>query len=155
MITYGEVKQSPSGWEDMKMSFQSDLTTLIEQYRNTANKLEISKILVGAAEIVEKDEGWIFDEVNVQPVSPTLTALTPNTAVVGAADLTLVATGTDFTENSVIVFGGAEETTTFTDATSISCVIEPSSAVAGAVPVLVRTSTLESAPLDFTFTAAE
>jgi hypothetical protein len=152
MITYAEVKQSPSGWEDIKMSFQSDLTALLDSYRNTINKYEVSRILTGAADIVEKDEGWLYDEANPQPVSPTLSALAPNTAVVGSAALTLVATGTDFTSNSRIIFDGNEETTSFVSATEINCQIDPAGAVAGAVPVLVRTSTLESAPLDFTFT---
>ena len=77
------------------MSFESDLTTLIDGYRNKINKHEVSRTLTGAADIVEKDEGWIYDETNIEPDEeeiPTLTALAPNTAVVGDAALTVTAT---------------------------------------------------------------
>ena len=135
------------------MSFESELTTLVESYRNVMNKHEVSRTLTGAAEIVEKDEGWIYDEVNIQPETPALTALTPDTAVVGDADLTLVVTGTDFTPQSVIVFNGGDEPTTFVSETELSTGVKPSLvSTATTVPVLVRNASLTSEPLDFTFT---
>ena len=123
MITYAEVKQSPSGWLDAmpderetKMSFQSELTDLIDSYRNQINKMEVSRVLVGAADIVEKDEGWIYDETHLAPDEgeiPTLTALAPQTAAVGDAALTVTATGTEFTADSVVVVNGTDSATTF------------------------------------------
>ena len=159
-ITYGDVKASPSGWLDAAPKealpmedFETALSTLVDSYRNIRNKHEVSRILAGTAEIVEKDEGWIYDEVNVQPVSPTLTSLTPNTAVVGGADLTLTRQGPISASDSVIVFDGEEEEPTSSRIPRLTCVIEPSLASEGAVPVLVKTSSMQSASVDFTFTA--
>ena len=153
MITYAEVKASPSGWEDEQMSFQSELTTLVESYRNLMNKHEVSRILAGTAEIVEKDEGWIYDETNVQPASPTISALVPNTAVLGDPDVTMTITGTDFSPQSVIMFAEQPEPVTFVSETEISTIVKPSLPWgAVTVPVLVKNGTLESDPLDFTFT---
>jgi len=153
VITYAEVKQSPSGWEDIKMSFESDLTALIDGYRNTINKHEVSRLLTGAADIVEKDEGWIYDEVNVQPVTPTISALTPNTAVLDSPDVTMVVTGTDFSENSVIIFAGQEEPIEYISDTEISTIVKPSLGWgAVTVPVSVKNGTMESGELEFTFT---
>jgi hypothetical protein len=133
--------------------FETALSALVDSYRNKANKHELSKILTGKAEIIEKDEGWIYDDVNVQPVSPTLTSISPDTAVLGDADLVMTATGTDFTPQSTITFNGGAETTTYVSATEITTTIKPSTATtAGAFPVTVKTSTLESDAVDFTFT---
>ena len=113
VITYGEVKQSPSGWEDIKMSFQSDLTDLIDGYRNVINKHEVSRILTGAADIVEKDEGWIYDEANLEPEGPESRRpwirSSPDTVAVGnAALLIIIATGTGFVDGYAIVFDGVD-----------------------------------------------
>jgi hypothetical protein len=133
--------------------FEQAVADLVAQYRNRLNKSYVSKVLVGAAEIAEKDEGWVYDEVNVEPVPATLTAIAPNTAVIGGADLTLTATGTGFTAASVIVFGGAALTTTFVSATELSATVQPATASEGIVPVLVRTGAQDTAALNFTFTA--
>ena len=157
MITYAEVKQSPTGWEDETMSFESDLTTLIDSYRNKINKHYVSRALTGAADVVEKDEGWIYDETNIEPdeeEAPTLTALSPQTAAIGGAALTVTATGTGFTADSVVVVGGTDSATTFVSDTSLTTQIDPATATAGDVPVLVRAPAGETAPLNFTFTAA-
>jgi hypothetical protein len=153
VITYAEVKQSPSGWEDIKMSFESDLTALIDGYRNTINKHEVSRLLTGAADIVEKDEGWIYDEVNVQPATPVLTSISPNTAVLNDPDVTMTCTGEGFSESSVIVFAGQQEPITFVSETEISTVVKPSLPWgAVTVDVSVKNGTMESDTLEFTFT---
>ena len=106
----------------------------------------------------EKDEGWIYDETNVQPEEggeePTLTALAPQTAVVGAAALSVTATGSGFTADSVVVVNGADAATTFVSDTELSAQVDPTTATAGDVPVLVRTPEGETEPLNFSFTAA-
>lgn len=157
MITFREVKDSPSGWEDETMSFESDLTTLIDSYRNKINKHYVSRALTGAADVVEKDEGWIYDETNIEPdeeEAPILTALSPQTAAIGGAALTVTATGTGFTADSVVVVDGTDSATTFVSDTSLTTQIDPATATAGDVPVLVRAPAGETAPLNFTFTAA-
>jgi IPT/TIG domain len=160
-ITYGDVKASPSGWLDATpdskevpmTDFETELAALIDTYRNKANKHGISQSLVGAADIIEKDEGWIYDETNVQPVSPTLTSLTPNTAIVGDADLDVTLAGTDFSASSVVLVDGSEEDAEFVSDTQLTLTLSPASAVEGPVSVTVKNGTLESSPLDFTFTA--
>jgi hypothetical protein len=159
VITYAEVKSSPSGWpeENTTMSFQSDLTDLIDGYRNVVNKHEVSRILTGAADIVEKDEGWIYDEANPKPEEEeeaTLTSIDPATAVVGTAAVTVTATGTGFVDGDSIVVDGTGSATTFVSDTQLTTQIDPTLAVAGDVEVLVRAAGGDTAPLNFTFTAA-
>jgi hypothetical protein len=93
----------------------------------------------------------------VDPVPPepaVLTSITPDTAVIGDPDLTLSAIGTGFTAESVIVFNGGDEPTTFVSATEVTTGVKPSTATtAGAYPVFVRGADgAETASLDFTFT---
>jgi hypothetical protein len=155
MITYAEVKASPSGWpeEDTRMSFESDLTELVSGVRNKMNKHEVSRILAGTAEIVEKDEGWIFDETNVQPATPVLSSINPDTAELDSADVTMTCIGEGFTPASVIVFAGQQEPIVFVSDTEISTVVKPSLGWgAVAVDVSVKNGTMESDTLEFTFT---
>ena len=71
--------------------------------------------------------------------APTIGALDPETAVLGSADITMHVRGGNFTEESVIVFNGGDETTTFVSATDLTTIVKPSTAsVAGAFPVQVR-----------------
>lgn len=133
--------------------FEVALAALVDTYRNKANKAWISKILINQSEQIEKDEGWVYDDVNAQPVSPTLTSISPDTAVLGDPDVTMVCTGTDFSPDSVITFAGQPEPIEFISDTEISTVVKPSLAWgAVAVPVTVKNGTLESDPIDFTFT---
>jgi hypothetical protein len=159
MITYAEVKSSPSGWEDIKMSFESELTALVDSYRNTINKRQVSRALFFASDIVEKDEGWIFDDVNIKPETPVMeppviTSLEPNTVIMGGRDLIMRVLGREFTEESVIVFNGGDEPTTFVSENEVSTGVKPSLVSAAiVVPVLIRNADgQESEPFDFTFT---
>ena len=85
------------------------------------------------------------------PIS--LTSINPTSAVIGSADFTLSVTGEGFTENSVIVFNGGDEPTTFVSDTELTTGVKPS-LVSNAitVPVEVREGTFTSEPLDFEFT---
>lgn len=84
---------------------------------------------------------------------PTLSGISPNTAVHGAANATITATGTLFTTLSKIVFAGADLATTFVSATSLTATAPIAArATSGVVKVLVRTGELQSGTQDFTFT---
>lgn len=83
---------------------------------------------------------------------PTITTLSPNTVEVGGPVTTLTVTGTGFTDSSLINFNGTELPSTVASETSISADIDPSSAVAGVVPVYVSVNVSESNIVDFTFT---
>ena len=87
---------------------------------------------------------------------PVLTGIAPSTAVVGSPPLTLTATGSDFTEDSKIIFNGGEEPTVFVSDTELTTEVRPETASGDiTVPVMVRTGSWESAEFDFTFSAAQ
>jgi len=92
----------------------------------------------------------------IEALTPEITSLAPNTAVVGSTDFTLRVLGMNFQPDAVIVFNGGEEPTTFVSSTELTTGIKPSLASGpSTVPVLVRNKgLLDSNPLDFTFTAA-
>jgi hypothetical protein len=87
-------------------------------------------------------------------VPPALDALVPDTAVAGdAADITMVVEGEGFTADSVIVFDGNDEPTTFIDATAVSTGVKPSLfTVPADCPVSVRNGAAMSNALTFSFT---
>jgi hypothetical protein len=90
------------------------------------------------------------------PAAPTISALTPNTAVSGAVDdITMVVTGTGFTAGSVIVFNGFDEPTTLISDTECSTGVRPSIFGVAVCPVEVRDAGGTSNSLDFTFTEPE
>lgn len=85
---------------------------------------------------------------------PHLTELDPDTAVVGGDDLVMHVRGTGFTPQSVIVFNGGDERTTYVSATELTTIVKPSTASGPwTVPVTVRNPYAPvSDPRDFTFT---
>lgn len=94
---------------------------------------------------------------NNQPAArPVLTSLDPDTATLGDPDVTLRCLGSGFNVDSVIVFNGGDELTTFVSDSEVTTIVRPSTAsVAGSYPVLVRNiDDQETGSLDFTFTAA-
>jgi hypothetical protein len=108
--------------------------------------------------MIAKDEAWItYEGAPVPPeppAAPTLDSLSPDTAIAGdAADITMSAIGTGFTANSIIVFNGYAEPTTFVSDTELTTGVKPSIFVVPAVcPVEIHTGSLISASIDFTFT---
>jgi hypothetical protein len=59
MITYREVKQSPSGWEDLRMKdFELALSELLDSYRNKADKAKVVAALEAQGQLVADDESW-------------------------------------------------------------------------------------------------
>jgi IPT/TIG domain len=86
--------------------------------------------------------------------APDLVSIAPSTAVAGGADLTMIAIGTGFDAGSVITFDGFDLATTYTSPTELSATVTPGAAVAGDVPVTVRSAAGESAPQTFSFTGA-
>jgi hypothetical protein len=103
-----------------------------------------------ATEAARVAQGQWLGIIEIPP--PVLSAIDPATAVVGDPQLTLTASGSDFTYSSRIVFDGAEKATNFVSDSELTSTIMPAGAVAGTVPVLVRTNGQDSSSLDFTFT---
>ncbi len=63
--------------------------------------------------------------------TPTITAISPNSAVAGGAAFTLTINGTNFVAASMVNFGGTARTTTFVSATQLAAAI-PAAAIASA-----------------------
>ena len=89
------------------------------------------------------------------PEVATVTSLEPNTASIGDADFEGHIRGTGFTEETVIVWNGADEPTHFVDSTNVWTTVKPSVVTSPTtVTATVRNGdqTVEPA-LDFTWTA--
>lgn len=103
------------------------------------------------------EDAFTPDEPAPPLVAPTVASLNPNTAESGdPTDVTMVVTGTGFTEASVIIFNGFDEPTTLISDTQCSTIVKPSLFVVPAVcPVQVRDAGGTSNSVDFTFTAVQ
>jgi hypothetical protein len=101
------------------------------------------------------DRRYPNDPANpVPPPVSVIQNLTPATAEVGSADITMTVNGTGFSSDCVIVFNGGDEPTTFISDTQVSTGVKPSTASGPAVcPVAVRGPGGTSNSVDFEFTA--
>jgi outer membrane protein assembly factor BamB len=78
-------------------------------------------------------------QYTVTAVAPTLTALSPGTASAGGGEFLLVATGTNFTRNSTLVWNGNVLPSSSGSSTNLSAEISSADiAAAGSVPVSVE-----------------
>lgn len=94
-----------------------------------------------------------YDTENAGTGGLNITALAPDTAEVGGADVMMYVNGAGFTDQTVINFNGGEEPTTLVNAESVSTLVKASIATtAGAFPVFVSDGGVQSNALDFTFT---
>src|SRR5690348_8712487 len=94
-------------------------------------------------------------EMPAPPVAPTLNTLTPSSAVIGDPSFTLTVAGSGFVDGqSVIVFAGNDEPTTFVDASTVTTDVNMEVWLgADTVGVQVRNFNQVSNKLFFTFTA--
>lgn len=60
MITYGEVKASPEGWEDLKVKKDVELAIneVIESYRHLISKDKMLDALMAQRDLVDADHSW-------------------------------------------------------------------------------------------------
>jgi hypothetical protein len=87
-------------------------------------------------------------------VPPVVTSLVPNTTVLGSPSFTVHVKGTGFNAQSVIVFAGVEEPTTYVSATELTTGVNMDVWVGpDSVPVAVRNGEVLSDPMSFVFTA--
>jgi hypothetical protein len=90
---------------------------------------------------------------DASPGAPTLTTLTPNTAVVGQPSIIVKATGTNFTPYSVVEVGGTNYApTTYVSATELRFPVDTMRSVPGVISVKVLEHNLKTAAVNFTFT---
>ena len=86
------------------------------------------------------------------PAAATLTSITPATATLPSADLTLQAIGTGFVAGDQIVINSVPSATTVVSPTELSTPITGSTLIAGTFPVVVRRGSTDTAPVNFTVT---
>lgn len=103
--------------------------------------------VVGAAEVLS------FEFTPAQRDNgPTVTGLSPTTAVMGGAAVTLHVYGTNFTPDTVILFNQGEEPTTYVSDTEVTTLVDPATASG---PWTVPVSVVGAAEsVDFLFTEA-
>jgi Domain of unknown function (DUF4082) len=86
--------------------------------------------------------------------APTIVSIAPTSAIAGAANFTLVVTGTTVTSNSAIGYNGAALATTFTDATHVQATIPSlTDTIPGSRTVQVRDGSYVSNIVNFTLNA--
>ena len=86
--------------------------------------------------------------------SPTLTSLSPSSAMAGSSDLTLIVNGTNFVHHSIVQWNGTSLATTFVSSSQLSAVVPASLlAQAGTASVLVSVPGLGNT-MALTFTIA-
>lgn len=105
----------------------------------------------GTPHVHDPTRTWLDTDPNTPGVPPTLTAIAPAGATVGAPDLTVTATGTLFTPDAKVMLDGRELSTTFVSPTSLTATVAVP-ATAGAYPVTVIQSGGESGAQTFTVT---
>src|SRR5438309_4822850 len=98
--------------------------------------------------------GWQSNIItlNVYVSTPTLTGISPSSAIAGSGPVTLTATGTNFINSSVIQVNGATYSTTFVSSTQLTSTLTATDlATAGWLSITVATpGGGMSAPLTFT-----
>jgi 6-phosphogluconolactonase (cycloisomerase 2 family) len=91
------------------------------------------------------------------PPTPTITTISPNSAVAGGAAFTLTINGTNFVASSMVNFGGAVPTTTFVSSTQLTAAIPASSIASTGTPAVTVTNPARgvdtSKPVNFTITS--
>jgi hypothetical protein len=103
---------------------------------------------------VQGNEAPVIGTKDTVDAPPILTQLVPSAAAIGDPPVVMTVNGSGFTSQSIIVFNGGDEPTTFVSDTELSTVIKPSLASApGTVPVTVRNGPLVSEPRNFMFTS--
>jgi len=97
--------------------------------------------------------GWQSGSQNltVFTTAPTLTGISPSSAIAGSGPLTLTATGTNFADISVVQVNGASRSTAFVSSTQLTATLTAGDlANAGSLSITVTSSGGTSAPLIFT-----
>jgi predicted flap endonuclease-1-like 5' DNA nuclease len=88
--------------------------------------------------------------------APVLDSITPASAPIQSGDVTATIAGSGFTAESVVVWNGTDDTSTFVDENTITTVIKTDMASeAHIITVAVRNGTESSDEISFEFTAAE
>src|SRR5580704_6741393 len=74
------------------------------------------------------------------PPTPTITTISPNSAVAGGPAFTLTLNGTNFVASSMVNFGGAAPTATFVNSTQLTAAIPAASIASTGTPAVTVTN---------------
>jgi hypothetical protein len=109
-----------------------------------------------AAALLDSDPGWSATPVGPPGEAPVITSLVPDTVALGQPSFTVRVLGTGFMAESVIVWNGGDEVTTYVSATEVTTGVNMDTASAAvSVSVAVRNGEALSNEWFFTFTEAE
>jgi len=87
------------------------------------------------------------------PAAPTLTSVSPSTAVVGQPSIIVKASGTGFTPYSVVEVGGTNYApTTYVSPTELRFIVDARTSVPGTITVKVLDHNIKTSAVNFTFT---
>ena len=131
-----------------------------QEFIDAARVALTSKNITHSASARALVQGITFAQHVIEPPAagtpPTVTGLSPNSAVLGSPSFTLHVLGTGFVAGSTIVFAGNDEPSTLVSPTELTTGVNMAVWLGpDALPVLVRNPDgLVSAPMTFTFTAA-
>lgn|SRR3954471_13209108 len=102
-----------------------------------------------------RNEARDFEALTGQPDGfvPVLASISPTTKVAGSGAFILTATGSNFNEDSKIIWWSSETVTTYVSPTTLTCNVGASAiASAGSFPVTVKTDGSTSVVKTFTVT---
>lgn len=106
-----------------------------------------------AVALLDSDPGWSATPVDAPVDAPVITSLVPDTVVLGAPSFTVRVLGTGFVADSVIVWNGSDEPTTYVSDTEVTTGVNMDTASAAvSVSVAVRNGDARSNEWFFTFT---
>lgn len=116
---------------------------------------EILDIVCSDSQFKKKAINGILYILNAGLPLPTVTSLVPSTVVLGEPSFQLHVKGTNFTEESIIVFNGFDEPTTYISPTELTTGVNmPLWQAPAVVPISVKNAEgTVSNSMDFSFTA--
>jgi hypothetical protein len=156
-MSEAEYQASLQALDAERAALKNDYVTSQTYPRWAYHATEPDRLVYSDAEALALGPGWSPTPLDTPPAAPTLTALEPDTAVLGSPDFVLHLHGTGFTLQTVIVFAGQDEPTTVLSDTEVTTGVDMSVWLGAdpAVPVFVRTlAGGDSNVLPFAFTDA-
>ncbi len=141
--------QSVVNWGGSARSTSFGSTTLLTAQINAADIATAGAIAVTVQNQTVLSAPAQFTVLTVP--APTITQLSPNSAIVGGAGFTLTVSGSNFNSQSVVNWAGSPRTTIYVSASQLTAQINAADiAATGTVAVTVQNQTVASAPSNFT-----
>jgi hypothetical protein len=154
-MTQAEYEAQLAALDAERAALEQDYTTSQTYPRWAYHATEPAQLIASDAEALALGDGW--SATPVPPPPPVVTALEPDTAVIGSPSFTLRVLGTGFDAASVIVFNGYDEPTTWVSPTEVTTGIDMAVWTGPSLPLPVGVRTADgqvSNLVSFTFTEA-